>query len=97
MLSNVHAKLIENAFLIQASKLLEEGKLDLKTSKEFGKEFLSLLPFDSQEDAHNKLKEFVNKHQEFEKVFIDFVEKINEENTRVVIDKLQDKLNNNLL
>ena len=49
-------------FLKRIALLIERGKIDLKTAKEWGKELLTLLPFTSLEDMKQKIQNFAKKY-----------------------------------
>jgi hypothetical protein len=58
------SKKVEIDFLKTISVLLEKGKITLPQSKQLAREFLSLLPFTSEDDMQNKIKSYVNTHLE---------------------------------
>lgn len=53
---------IQIDFLKRISLLLERGKVDVKTSKQWGRELLALLPFTSLDDLKQKITSFSQTH-----------------------------------
>ncbi len=82
-------KQIEIDFLKALSEQLEKGKITFQISKQAGKDLLAFLPFSSEEDMQKKIKPFIDKYPQLEKVYAMLLTYLDEEQTAELLEKLR--------
>lgn len=82
-------KQLEVDFLKAVSEQLASGEINTPIAKRAGKDFLDLLPFNSESDMQEKIKTFAQKYQTMEKVYAILLTYLDEEKTVELLDKLR--------
>lgn len=82
-------KQVEIDLLNILADLLEKGEINKQFSKEVAQYYLSLLPFASEEDMEQKLKQFSAKYPTLEKAYIMALTYIEEDKTKELIERLR--------
>lgn len=74
---------------------LRDGSISVAKSREYANAFLSIEPFASIEDAHNKINQFVAKYSEFA-ILKDYIDAYEEEkDVAGKIDKMREHMRQN--
>jgi len=92
---SVLTKRIEIDFLKTVAEALKKGTITLPISKQAGKEFLRFYLFTSDDDMHEKIKKYIDKFPQLEKIYPMLLTYIDEEKTDEILDKLRLYIHNN--
>lgn len=86
---------IETDFLKIIIRHLKSGKIKLNQAKEITKEFLSLLPFGSDENLRDKLKAFTDKYDNFKPIYISILKMEEGKKTNEILTKMRGLIKEN--
>lgn len=82
--------LVEKEFIRIIIGALRKGSISQDDAKEYAREFLILLPFQSEEDIQEKIKLFTEKHDVFVSLYLFLLKSIENHKTSGLLNKMRD-------
>ena len=95
VLSDSFIKNVEIEYLRLLAKLLKKGKINRQYAQDSAKHFLTLLPFTSSDDLHDKIKSLTEKFIFLTPLHGYSVNEIDKEQTHAILNKMRDLIKNN--
>ncbi len=95
LVTDTFIKNLEIKYLRILTELLKKGKIDKKYAQDSAKKFLTLLPFSSDDDVHDKVKSFSEKFEFLSPLHAYVVKEIDQNKTNQVLEKMRNLIKEN--